>query len=467
MKRFFMAMMAALLCSLCAASLAEERVIEPSSITVNAETMSGTVELHATCINGEEWLFLPAFADAAELTVAVDGTLVSYELEEGEEHVWHAALSDGTEMNIMRSENLRSAFLFSSDPVHQGREYIENSERHSRSTTGRLAIVDQNGFVDYTGSLDQIRGRGNGTWGREKKSYQFKLKYKEDLLRTGIKSEKARTWVLLAEASDPTFLHTRISFDLALEMGIEETSYCEHVDLYYDGEYRGLYLLCEKNEIHEARINEINYDDLIETWNEYAGTGDLEALPVGSATNRFGHTYTYIEGLEDGGMIDAGAYLLELESSNGFTLTNRCHFRVDENNNIALKTPENASKEMVRFISERLMEARQTLQNGGVHPETGRTIEDDFDVDEFARHLLIHELTANSDSFNWSSTFFMLPAGSLRFTPGPLWDFESSWTYFSDHSIDWGVGFKEKGGWMADFYQCDTFVEAMTRIWIN
>ena len=56
-------MMAALLCCLCAAGLAEERVIEPSAVTVNADTISGKVTIRATCIDGENWLFLPAFAD--------------------------------------------------------------------------------------------------------------------------------------------------------------------------------------------------------------------------------------------------------------------------------------------------------------------------------------------------------------------------------------------------------------------
>ena len=463
MKRFFMAMMAALLCCLCAASLAEERVIEPSSITVNAETMSGTVELHATCINGEEWLFLPAFADAAELTVAVDGTLVSYELEEGEEHVWHAALSDGTEMNIMRSENLRAVFLFSSDPVHQGREYIEAARGHSVETTGRIALVDALGEVDYAGRLRQLRGRGNTTWGANKKPYQFKLEDRADLLQTGDPREMNRTWVLLADVYDPSLLRNRISLDLALELGLSESSRCEHVNLYYDGEYCGVYLLAEKVELGEGRIEETDYQELIDSWCENTGLGLPDFLPASQALNAYGNEIHFIEGIPQTADPATGAFLLEMEGVG--TLTDRSWFTLSDGSIVGCKNPDNASEGLVRYISEKLESARRTLQNGGVNPDNGHTIEDDFDITAFARAALLYELSYSVSGYQYSSSFFVLPAGEDRFKPGGVWDFDLTWRYFRTGVNDRGVGFKTQTGWLPDFYSVPSFMEEMKRVY--
>ena len=452
MKRVFSLCM--LLGALCLAVCAHA---EEWTLTLHAAG-GGSVNVSTQTIGDARWLFLPAFADQS-------GLALEWLEEADEQGARRALLENGEPVSVMQSQNLRTVFLFSDDPVNEGREYIEGGGKHDRRTTGSIAIVAADGTVEYAGDLRQIRGRGNGTWWNVKKPYQIKLEDKADLLKTGDASEAARTWVLLAENTDPTFMKTKITLDLALEIGMEETSHSEYVDLYYDGEYRGMYVLAEKVEIDEARIDEEDFDKLLETWNKHLGKPSLDVLDVGSAYNRFGKRFTYIKGVEDGGMLSAGAYLLEMESPNGDTLSDRCHFGVDQWDYIALKNPENASEAMVRYVSERLMEARQTLQNGGVNPETGRTIEDDFDVDSFARSLLINELSASLDGYNWSSTFFVLPAGETRFRAGPVWDFDLAWAYRTDGSLQGGAGYKENTGWMVDFYRCEAIGEAMYRIW--
>lgn len=416
------------------------------------EASGAEVELLPVQIEGETWAFLPAFADREVLFPSARET--------EEAGVWLA--DDGT--HVMQSD-LRALFLFSDDPVNQGRAYIENCERHANRATGSMALIAQDGTMDAADALRQIRGRGNGTWQNEKKPYQIKLETKADLLKTGLESEKARTWVLLAEAGDRTLLHNRLAYDLALELGMDTASHSEYVDLYYDGEYRGIYLLAEKVEIAEGRIDETDYEKLIERWNKKVGIADPEALDVGTKVNRYGQAYRYIDGLADSLFVNAGAYLLEMESPNGNTLNDRCWFRVDDYGYIALKNPENASQSMVLYISERLMEARQTLRNGGTHPENGRTIEDDFEIDGFARLALINELACNLDGFTWSSTFFILPAGEKQFQSGPPWDFDLAWRYLTDGTNAGGRAFKDREGWLSEFYGCEAFSDRMKAIW--
>ena len=453
MKRW-LALFALILCCLIGPALGEEamesseRDISVSSIRAVVPVQGAQVDIRASVVDGETWLLLPAFADQAKM-----------QLFDGDQPVTDA------DVQIMQSENLRALFLLSDDPVSQGREYIDNCERHEHFTTASMALVDADGHVDHAGKIRKLRGRGNGTWGGSKKPYQFKLDEPMDLLDTGLASEMERTWVLLAESSTQTMLHNRITLDMGLELGLSETSHSEHVDLYYDGEYRGTYLLAEKVEIGEGRVDEMDYEKLIGQWNDKVGQTDLSVLPVKGGVNQFNQPYTYLDGVIESASPDAGAYLVEIEST--YTLSEKCWFTMHDGQILSLKNPESASGKMVEYISNRLQEARNTLLSGGVNSETIRTIHDDFDVDAFARTMLVQELSYNYDGYRYSSSFFVLPAGSTQFRPGPLWDFDIGYRYLSNGLAANGVGFKETSGWMYDFYQCPDFVESARQIYEN
>ena len=440
-------LLALCLCLLCLPALAQKQT-EAGSVTAALNANGAQVQVRSTLVEGEEWLFLPAFADVE--------TLYPEACETEEEGVWY---DDASGLYLMQSENLRALFLFSDDPVNQGRAYIDGCEKHVNGTTGAMALISPDGTVDHADTLRQLRGRGNSTWKEPKKPYQFKLENRADLLRTGVKSERNRTWVLLADHMDPTFLHNRIAMDLALEMGMEETSHSEHVDLYYDGEYRGLYLLSEKVEVGEGRLDVGDYDAIMEALNKSIGIRDPEQLPVVNAEDQ----YTYIEGLagpEDPG---AGTWMLEMESETN-TLSDRCWLRMEDGKVLASKNPENATEEMMRFIRTRLQEARDTLENGGVNPHNGRTIWDDFDVEAFAKLFAVNEMGCNADSYTYSSSWFILPAGQMRFEPGTPWDFDLGMRWMHTGYNEGGAGSRAVTGWAAAFYGCDDFANAFARV---
>ena len=445
-----------------------DREVEALALTARLEVQGGTVEVRAVSIDGEAWLFLPAFASTEELSLTWEGESAAWEAAEAEDGVLfgHVALGGGETLalNVMRSENLRALFLFSDDPENAGRAYIEDCTRHQNRATGSLAVVSPDGRTDYAGRLRQIRGRGNYSWMLDKKSYQIKLEDKSDLLRTGDPAERNRTWVLLADQSDGSLLRNRIALDLALEMGMDNSAHCESVDLYYDGEYRGLYLLSEKVEAGEGRLGMDDYEKMVEVWNREAGQADLESLPTASAQNRFGQDFTYVQGLVEANDPGVGSFLVEMESRET-TLSDRCWFTMEDGSVLGIKNPENASEAMARYVSERLTEARQTLQNGGVNPQTGRTLQEDFDVEAFARVLLLNELASNPDGYSFSSSWFVLPAGESRFEPGTPWDFDIAWRFKLSGYNAGGAGAKDQGGWTADFYRCPDFVQAIARLY--
>ena len=217
---------------------------------------------------------------------------------------------DGTSevrLTVMKSSGIRSVFVNANHDI----SYVNSSTSHSVSDGGTVTVLspDVDGVV-YDGALDAIRGRGNTTWtNSEKKPYQMKLSKKADLLGTG---EKTKTWLLIANAADPTLLRNTISFKLALYMGSEGTPSCEPCDLYYNGEYRGSYLLTEKVKVEK---NGVNIDDLDEA-NEDANEGSSVWKNPWSnrerATNSRGSEFSYVAGLSNPDDI-TGGYLVELD----------------------------------------------------------------------------------------------------------------------------------------------------------
>lgn len=84
-----------------------------------------------------------------------------------------------------------------------------------------------------------VKVRGNSTAMVAKKPYTFKFDKKQDLFGMG----KSKKWVLLANAFDPTFLRNYLAFEMANELGIENTSRQRYVELWLDGSFRGCYTL--------------------------------------------------------------------------------------------------------------------------------------------------------------------------------------------------------------------------------
>jgi len=443
LKKWIVLMLALLCLPVCA-----------QAVTLSAQTEA--VEVLPKELDGESWLFLPAFADRAALFPD------AYEDEEAA-GVWY---DEESGMYLMQGENLRALFLLSADPEKEGRAWIEASKTHENETTGTMLLVDASGQVDHQDSLRQLRGRGNYTWKMAKKGYQIKLENRADLLDGGDPAEKARTWVLLPESFDGTALRNRIAQDLALEMGLN-ASRGEHVDLYYDGEYRGVYLLSEKVEVDEARVAVRDYDDLLETWNRQVGQRDLEALPAAEGVNAYGLPFTYIEGVIENGDPASGAYLLEMEGW-GVNLSDRCHFKTEDGMVFAVKNPENASEGMMRYVSETVNAAWRTIQNGGVDPATGLSAEAAFDLESFARATLLHELSYNCDGFTYSSSFFILPEESGQLTAGPVWDFDLAFRYRLDKPNEGAAGFKDQEeSWMRAFYSTDAFLAHAKRVYLE
>ncbi|MBQ8216230.1 MAG: CotH kinase family protein [Clostridia bacterium] len=129
----------------------------------------------------------------------------------------------------------------------------------------------------------RVKGRGNSTWstsyiGKEigdvrwsstKKEFHtvsstdayasknsYTLKLSEGLNVLGIGDGKNKDWVLQSNKYDLTMLRNWFMWSLANRMGtFNFVPSCAFVDLYVNGEYRGVYMIVEKVEAASERVN--------------------------------------------------------------------------------------------------------------------------------------------------------------------------------------------------------------------
>lgn len=404
---------------------------------VRWQEADGRVWVDSVTIGQEEWLFLPSGTQLEAL--CLDGTAVDWlaEAQAGGDEALpgvYTGLWKGQPLHVAVSKNVRSVHLFSEDAKNRGRSWLEDCELHQRKTTGRVAVLRADGSVSLDAPLRSLRGRGNSTWQKAeyKKPYQFKLEKKADMLETGVTAEKSRTWVLLSNEQDPSMLQNRLALDLARQLGLSSTSRCEAVDLYYDGDYRGAYLLAEKVEVGEHSVDVRDFDKLLGPVNDRLGVASPDTLhsptnlgnvpPVADGQNAHGLDYGYADGVYDNSQVDAGGYLLELESVG--TLSEQGWFSLPSGRYMSVKSPEYAGDAMLRYISDAFLTLYETLMNYGYHPKTGQPVEELLDVGSYVRSHLVQELLLSADGYAWSSTFFVLPEGESRFLAGPVWDFD-------------------------------------------
>ena len=97
----------------------------------------------------------------------------------------------------------------------------------------------------------RIKGRGNSTWDQIKKPYQIKFDEKVSLLGMN----KAKKWYLLANYYDDTNLRDELAFNLERILKMNYPLNGRFVDVYFDGDYVGLYYLTEAVEIGKNRVD--------------------------------------------------------------------------------------------------------------------------------------------------------------------------------------------------------------------
>lgn len=386
------------------------------------------------------YLFLPACADLERLVLRFDGgpirvsagdrsvdvssgvpfdlaALFSSEPEDGRYPITVSRGEGAEELTIMRSDGVAALFLTSGDP-EQGRAWVEQDKEH-RAAGGGIVLLRPDGTRAYQGGLKQIKGRGHSTWSYPKRPYQLKLSEKADLMETGDPREAASTWLLLADHNDETHIHNAMMLDLAAELGLPYTAHSRAVDLYYDGEYRGSYLLCEKTEVGQGRVEIDDLEKQIQRLNP--SIEDFDALPTVIVERPDGGRYQYVDGLSVPSDL-SGGYLLELDME-GRATQEKSWFVTSRGNYVVCKSPEYLDAAGMGYISAFYQQFEDAVYHGGIDPDTGKRYDEFVDAESLAKCYLVMELSQDGDAF-LTSTYFYKPAGEEKLYAGPVWDFD-------------------------------------------
>lgn len=420
---------------------------EPVECADIAYLREGAPTVYAQIHGGKAYLFLPAGAQPEALVVA--GQKIACTLADGENTLTDAQGKTYT-VTVMRSKNLRSVYLISDDPQHD-RAFVEADLEHSTETQASMVILAADGAQDYQGRLRQLRGRGNTTWyWAAKKPYQLKLEQKADLLHTGYAD---RTFLLLADCFDATLLHNTLCLDIGRKLGLPSPA-CEPVDLYYDGVYRGTYLLCEKVEVRDSLLAMTDYGKAVERL--YPG----EEYPTAVGANRYGCEYHYTDGIDADGGRNA-AFLVEIDDY--FFDTEPVWVSTRSNLHFTVQSPALLSKADGATIGELLQRIENALDNGGVDAETGANVSALLDMDSLARFFLLSEWSKNPDYWK-GSTFFYKPAGQEKLYTGPIWDFDIA---FGIRALESGTeGYlRDQAPWLKQLCALPAFQEAVVSVW--
>lgn len=420
----------------------------PSDVTgVSAVVDGQTIALAE--VDGAKYLFLPSSADLTKLSLtfateptsdrislsgnkgtvywssSVDLTAVADVNAAGYREIT-ASVGTGKTMTfrVMQASPISTVYLTSSNSA-QGRDWVDTSKKNI--ATGSMSMVSADGGSIYSGELKQIKARGNSTFTyTDKKSYQIKLNTASDLLGN---QEQVKTWVLLASYFDATQMHDKLMKDLAAKLGLAYTASCNWVNLYYDGEYRGVYLLSEKNSVGAASVAITDMEEAYKAQNPSYGDNMSTAL----SQNAYGQQFQYTKGLQEPANI-TGGYLIELnhnmwDEASGFKTRQGVAFNV--------KSPEWCGEAAMRYISEYYQDFEDAVyatdKTGaytGYNASTGKYFYDYVDMDSLVKVFLLQELALNCDGFI-SSVYFYKDADGKMFA-GPIWDqdmtFGTGWT---------------------------------------
>jgi len=131
-----------------------------------------------------------------------------------------------------------------------------------------ITLTDAEGTETLTDAIAQVKVRGNWTTNYEKKPLRIKFQEKQNLLGLN-DGAKMKNWVLTAEYKDTSMLRNKTALQIAREILGKDGLYvadAAFVEVNINGQYWGVYLLTEYQQINEDRVNITKAED------DYTGT---------------------------------------------------------------------------------------------------------------------------------------------------------------------------------------------------
>lgn len=369
----------------------------------------------------ELYVFLPAGADISRISFLYNEKKLKLSLNGREyssgEDIEGVTLKQPYELTVdgengaeqsslifVQSQNLPAAFI----TTESGSTQELRQDKNNRES-GTFQLVDIDGTVYYDGKLEWISGRGNSSWGFDKRPYSIKLQKEAELLGM----EAAQKWVLFANAyDDSNGLRNQMAYWLAQKSGLEYSCELRFIDLYINEVYAGTYQICEKIEIHANRLD-IGY---LDESNEEINPG-LDSVDG---------TYEDSVGLDIKTPQDySGGYILE--RNYGTKLTDKpFYFTTDGSEGFVIRAPARVSDVEMDYIKGCMQSVENAiLSEDGIDFISGKYYTELIDMESWAKKFLMNVVT-KGENIGCTSSYFYKKQGDDLIYAGPAWDFDKS-----------------------------------------
>ena len=244
-----------------------------------------------------------------------------------------------------------------------------------------IKIYNADGVLDYEGTEDNIRGRGNSTWEFPKKPYAIKLDKKASILGM----PKHKRWVLLANWMDRTMLRNSVAFRISELTELEWTPRGQSVEVIVNGKHAGNYYLCEQIKIDENRVNV----------NELSDT-DVEGEAI------------------------TGGYLMELDTY--FDEVNKFKSEIRDLPYMFKEPDEEAlNTQQFAYMQNYVNTLEKALYDDKLL--AAREYAEYIDIDSYIDWWFVYELAQNSETGHPKSCY-MFKDKAKKMKAGPVWDFD-------------------------------------------
>ena len=251
------------------------------------------------------------------------------------------------------------------------------------------------------------KGRGNTSWNFPKKQFNIKLDSKTAVLDM----PRAKDWSLINNYEDKSMLRNQLGQYLAEVAGVDYVMQQRQVDFWYNGQYMGTYVLSEKKEVDQNRVNIPAY---------YPGA---EPGEIGYFLEFDGHCPERVGGSWNSCTrpLGGGDYMPYYHPA-----SDKLFFQIPIGGKwVSVKNPkymEELRYDMphLTYIRNKVMEAVSALQD-----RDWSRIDQLIDVHSFVRWYIVNEFLNDVDNQFHASCFMSLAPGG-KFTMGPVWDFDRS-----------------------------------------
>lgn len=233
----------------------------------------------------------------------------------------------------------------------------------------------------------EIKGRGNWTWlTKHKKPY--KIKFADKVAPLGL--DRSRHFMIKPDVEDRSgYLRNETGFELSRVLEMPYTPRQLPVEVFLNGEYIGMYFLCEKIRVEGGRVDVVEQND--QETDPYNITG-------GWLLESRGNKNPAAQQYENN---DPGRMWYAFES----------------------QSPEHLSPQQRAYISTFIAKTDSCIF---VADKDDCGWEQRIDINSLARFYVIQEVMDNVESFDGSLYLFKDLGFDEKLNFGPVWDFDNS-----------------------------------------